>query len=109
MRFRVTVRRRASALRLRAPYRFDGTGRRPADPRKPLRIARVDAIGARRLTTRRHLPILRAMTFLAHTQWHRSTVEETAAAGVYLRLNCDSSKRSPLFALIPANGTEPGP
>jgi len=48
------------------------------------------------------------MMVLAHTQWHMSTAEE-AAAGVYLRPVCDSSKRSPLFVLIPVNGKEPGP
>ncbi len=49
------------------------------------------------------------MMVLAHTRWHKSTAEEAAAAAVYLRPGCDSSKRSSLFALIPENGTEPGP
>ncbi len=48
------------------------------------------------------------MMVLAHTQRQESTAEK-AAAGVYLRSVCDSSKRSPLFTLIPVNGTEPGP
>jgi hypothetical protein len=49
------------------------------------------------------------MMFLAHTQWHKSTAEEAAAAAVYLRPGCDSSMRSHLFGLNPANDTEPGP
>jgi hypothetical protein len=49
------------------------------------------------------------MMDLAHTQWHVSTAEEAAAAAVYLRPGRDSSTRSPLFALIPENGMEPGP
>jgi hypothetical protein len=49
------------------------------------------------------------MMILAHTRWHESTAEEAAAVSVYLRPGCDSSKRSPLFALIPENGTKPGP
>ncbi len=49
------------------------------------------------------------MMVLAHIQWHRSTAEEAAAAAVYLRPDCDSSKRSSLFGKNPANGTEPGP
>jgi hypothetical protein len=49
------------------------------------------------------------MMVLAHTRWHESMAEEAAAAGVYLRPCCDSSNRSPLFALISENGTEPGP
>jgi hypothetical protein len=53
--------------------------------------------------------IARRMMILAHTQRHMSTAKEAAAAAVYLRPGCDSSKRSPLFALNPVNGTEPGP
>ena len=49
------------------------------------------------------------MMVLAHTQWHESTAEEAAAAAVYLRPGCDSSKLSSLFGLIPENRTEPGP
>ncbi len=49
------------------------------------------------------------MMVLAHIRWHRSTAEEAAAAAVYLRPDCDSSKRSSLFGMNPANGTEPGP
>lgn len=49
------------------------------------------------------------MMSLAHTRWHRTTANKAASAAVYLRPECDSSKRSSLFAQIPANGTELGP
>jgi hypothetical protein len=49
------------------------------------------------------------MMVRVQTRWHRLAVERTVSAAVYLRLACDSSKRSPLFAQIPANGKEPGP
>ncbi len=49
------------------------------------------------------------MMVLAHIRWHESTAEDAAAAAVYLRPGCDSSKRSSLFGLIPVNGAEPGP
>ncbi len=42
-------------------------------------------------------------------QWHDATAEEAAAAAVYLRPGCDSSKRWSLFAVIPVSGTQPGP
>lgn len=49
------------------------------------------------------------MMVLAHTQWHKSTAGQAAAAAVYLRPGCDSSKRSSLFGVIPENCTELGP
>jgi len=72
-------------------------------------IASLEAFCARRLTAERELSILLRMMVQAHTRRHRLAVERTALAAVYLRLASDSSKRSPLFAQIPANGQEPGP
>jgi hypothetical protein len=82
---------------------------RPQLPSLARQIASLEPFRARHLTTDGELSILPRMMVQAHMRWHRLTVERTASAAVYLRLACDSSKRSPLFAQTPANSKEPGP
>ena len=53
--------------------------------------------------------MLRAMISMTHRQWHRSPDAKRASAAAHLRPDCGSSLRSPRFALLVANGPEPGP